>query len=411
MRPTSSSAARRSDSGRPHKSPPAPLRLEGRQKSDMPGFSHHRKGEDTKRERRESQPPLPRLPQKYSARSDHAPPSNVLGVRVPTNGHRRDASAAQQRQTSDSTGSPLGVERERLFAANEHRDLSSYADNGQSASVVQLSYERSSSNNRQIPPSRIPRSSSTTANLRGIVTTERLLGNALHPSMSEVRLPLGAHSFGHTKSSTSSSVDKSLPAVPFLEPQNVFPERTSSLSAANQDSKGQTIGFHTLGDSVGQQNLVGGSVLKSANDTMITPTEDSLPPDYDYLIDEDQAYKRLTEVHQAQCLSYWAGRFSTLSDRIRNEALHKTSTGHSDWAHSDRERQTRVLESLLKDCVTEEAQQSLDEFARARRGEWMVGVLEGFQRRVMGGGGGVQAVVMDKRKGGFMGKVFGRRKS
>ncbi|KAL8715039.1 MAG: hypothetical protein Q9220_000996 [cf. Caloplaca sp. 1 TL-2023] len=410
MRPTSSSAARRSDSARSRKSPPAPLRLEGRRKSDLPGFSHHRKEEDTKNERRESQPPLPRLPQRYFTRPDLAPSGNVLGVRVPTNGHRPETSSAQQRQIADHADSLLGVAGERRFAADDHRSLRAYADNGSSSSVVQLPHGCTSSYDRQAPRSRIPRSNSTTANLHGIVNANRSLENALQASASELRLPLGAHLFYHSNSSTPFFMHTSQPNVPSLEPQDVFPERQMSLLTAGLGSKGQVDGSHPLHDSSEQQGAVEEVVPNSADDPKILATDDSPLPDHGHSIDEDQAYRHLTEVRHPQNFRYWAGRFTTRSDRMRNEALHNESSTPSGWAHHDRERQIRVLESLLMDCVTEEAKRSLDQFAKAQSADWMVGVLERFQGQLIRDGV-VSGGVMEKKKGGFIGKVFGRKKS
>ncbi|KAL9004614.1 MAG: hypothetical protein Q9188_002581 [Gyalolechia gomerana] len=117
------------------------------------------------------------------------------------------------------------------------------------------------------------------------------------------------------------------------------------------------------------------------------------------------AVEDFTLVNEAQNLLYWAGRFTANNDRLRNDALNSSVTY---WAHHDAARHNEVLQYLQGKCTTMEAEKSLAAFVGAWRGGWSGGVAEVCRATV-----DVvprQLPTPEKQKG-LMGKVFGRKKS
>ncbi|KAL8849666.1 MAG: hypothetical protein Q9221_005356 [Calogaya cf. arnoldii] len=118
----------------------------------------------------------------------------------------------------------------------------------------------------------------------------------------------------------------------------------------------------------------------------------------------------LTVIRGAQDRRFWAGRYTATSDRIRNDLV--TSPTDARYANSDEQHQRSVLQYLDAKCADEEARESLNAFVRAWKQGWTRGTADAFL--------GVApdpvvparlSMTEEKKKGGFMGKMFGHRKS
>ncbi|KAL8658501.1 MAG: hypothetical protein Q9226_000954 [Calogaya cf. arnoldii] len=118
----------------------------------------------------------------------------------------------------------------------------------------------------------------------------------------------------------------------------------------------------------------------------------------------------LTVIKGAQDRRFWAGRYTAMSDRIRNDPV--ISPTDASYANSDEQHQRFVLDHLRAQCADEQATESLNAFVRAWAQGWTRGTAGAFL--------GVApepvvparlSVTEEKKKNGFIGKVFGRRKS
>ena len=94
-----------------------------------------------------------------------------------------------------------------------------------------------------------------------------------------------------------------------------------------------------------------------------------------------------------------------MSDQLRNEAL---GTQDSEWAHDKQRRTIRALELLREKCGTEEALMSFAEFEKQLKVKPAEEpATAGQQPKLVEHASAKQG---GKRKGGFMGKVFGGKK-
>ncbi|KAL8801282.1 MAG: hypothetical protein Q9182_004547 [Xanthomendoza sp. 2 TL-2023] len=125
--------------------------------------------------------------------------------------------------------------------------------------------------------------------------------------------------------------------------------------------------------------------------------------------DDDTVDLRL--IKGAQDVGFWAGRYTVLSDRVRNDAL--VSPEAARIVLDDQQRQRAILQYLRENCADEEALESLNAFVSAWEHGWSGGVREAFlgivPERI--DSVGVGTVVLEKKKGGIIGKVFGRMKA
>lgn len=227
--------------------------------------------------------------------------------------------------------------------------------------------------------SRIPRSTSNAADLQFEQGINRSLG--IQPSASEHHLPMNRN-----ETLPPSTFGNSFPEHRAAHVN--FPPRQASLAAATKNSSSHVAGSAAAPSSTAPQ-VVAGATIDNSNEG-----------------DEVD----LTLIRGAQDLRFWAGRYTAVSDRVRNDAL--ISSEATRYAHNDEQRQRVVLQYLGEKCADEAARESLNAFVRAWAHGWTGGVAGAFLGVVPKAVVPARtSVTEEKKKGGFMGKVFGRRKS
>ncbi|KAL8790777.1 MAG: hypothetical protein Q9213_000401 [Squamulea squamosa] len=418
MRPTSSSAARRSGIPNAFTSPPMSSAIEpGQRTADMPGFLTHR---ERKRAAQEAAMTL------GSPRISHESTPGFLPGNGPQIMARNRAGTVQERAMT--FGVPEHWARQNLptppprvpdpttsaeadFNSRARRDVAmspqryphgprygsitelnaAYDANGLQPPVPPVTQQLidngtltgNGGQRRQFPHfvaqgSRIPRSTSNTADLQYARGVNRALG--IQPSTSEYHLPILRN-------------DKLPPSIPdnsYMEHRATpitFPVRKASRAAATHAFSSKAVESAAARSSTTPQSIRGAAPANNHSD-------------------DDEV--DLTLIRSAQDLCFWAGRYTAVSDGLRNGAL--LSPEAAGYAHNDEQRQRVALQHLAEKCADEEARESLDAFVRAWAHGWTGGVAEAFL--------GVApesivpaAVVEEKKKSSFMGKVFGRRKS
>lgn len=165
-----------------------------------------------------------------------------------------------------------------------------------------------------------------------------------------------------------------------------FPPRRGSLAAATKSSSSNAAGSAAVPSSTAPRVVVSVTTDKSNNDG------DEVDP---------------TLIRGAQDLRFWAGRYTAMSDRVRNDALIPSEAAM--YAHNDELRQRAVLQFLGEKCGDDEARESLNTFVRAWAHGWSGGVAGAFLGVAPEAVVPAMPVTEEKKKGGFMGKVFGRR--
>ncbi|KAL8993610.1 MAG: hypothetical protein Q9169_006213 [Polycauliona sp. 2 TL-2023] len=424
MRPTSSSAARRSTICNAYKTPPTPLTsASGQRSADIPGFFIHR---ERKRAAHDAAMTLgsrsvshectpgflpgngPQImarnglcavqeramtfgvPEDWAMKNLPSPPSRIPD---PTTSAEADFNSSAPRNMAMSPQRyPFGprygprTELHAAYTSPSHEVQLPVPPLPQQPIVDRTStgYESQSRG----PPrpvtqsSRIPRSISNAADLPFDRGTNRSLG--IQASTSEYHLPTNR--------------DEVLPLPvrkdsysEYRAAHVSFPPRKASLAAATGNPKSIASG------SAGAPSSTPARVVAFAT------TVDSRIGDESDEVD-------LTLIRGAQDLRFRAGRYTAVSDCVRNDA--SISAEAARYAHSDEQRQRIVLQYLSEKCADEETRESLNAFVRAWAHGWTGGVAGAFL------GVAPQPVVSartsgteERKKGGLMGKMFGRRKS
>ena len=228
--------------------------------------------------------------------------------------------------------------------------------------------------------SRIPRSISNAADLQLERGGSRTLG--IQPSASEYHLPMNRNEELLPSITGNSSTER-------IATQVNFPPRKASLAAATRNAYANTAGSAA-------------AAPYSTPPRMVAEVATAEKDNGDNEVD-------LTLIRGAQDLRFWAGRYTAVSDRVRNDA--QISYEAAKYAHNDEQRQRIVLQYLYEKCANDETRESLDAFVRAWAHGWTGGVAGGFLGMVPEPPKARTSVTEDKKKSGFMGRVFGRRKS
>ncbi|KAL8774529.1 MAG: hypothetical protein Q9209_000902 [Squamulea sp. 1 TL-2023] len=389
MRPTSSSAARRSEFSNAFRSPPVPLAMASDQETaDMPNYFTHR---ERKRAAHEAAMTL------GSPRISHESTPGFLPGNGPQIMARNRAGTVQEREADFNNRKPHDVALSpwrypygprygsitELSAACDAKEIQPPVPPLPQQLIATDTWTGNGGQRRQFPHfvaqgSRIPRSTSNIADLRHAREVNRALG--IQPSTSEYHLPITRN-------------DKLPPPIPgnscaeHCVAPNPFPLRKASLATATQASSLKAAGSAAAPSSTAPQSIRGAAQANNRSD-------------------DDEV--DLTLIGSAQDLRFWAGRYTAVSDRLRNDAL--VSPEAARYAHNDEQRQRVALQYLAEKCASPEARESLDAFVKTWAHGWTGGVAEAFLN-VAPGSIPPAAVVEEKKKSGFMGKVFGRRKS
>ncbi|KAL8929411.1 MAG: hypothetical protein Q9172_000462 [Xanthocarpia lactea] len=390
-RPTSSSVARRSEISKTYKTPPIALTsASGQKTADMPGFFMHR---ERKRAEQEAAMTL----------GSHLISHESTPGFLPGNGPQimaRDRSCAVQERAM-TFGVPEHWARQNLPSSPPRipdRTTSAEANfNSHAPPSVAMSPQRyplgprygsisglnvaSAVHEVQPPVQQLPRQPVTNSMSIGdegqrprcVAQGSRIPRSTSNTAFRNDKLPLPVPSNSFTGHR----------ATPIK-----FPPRKASLAAVTQGYSSGTAESPAACSPTAPQ-LVGGAAPANGGN------------------DDDEV--DLTLIRGAQDLRFWAGRYTAASDRVRNDAL--ISPEAARYGHNDDQRQRAVLRYLGEKCADDEARESLDAFVRAWAHGWSGGVAEAFL--------GVPPVVPvrttsaveEKKKGGFMGKVFGRMKS
>ncbi|KAI4098353.1 MAG: hypothetical protein LQ339_006504 [Xanthoria mediterranea] len=419
MRPTSSSAARRSTISNAYKSSPTPLALaSGQRTADISGFQMNRERKRAAHEAatmlgshgisHESTPGLlpgnglqimarnglsavqerPMafgVPEHWALKNQPSPPPRIPD---PTTSAEADFKSRAPRVAMSPQRYPLGPR----YAPITELDAA-YAAYAVQPPVPPLPKQlvvdgRSTGNgdqSRGIPRyatqgSRIPRSISNAGDLQFEQGIHQSLG--IQPPANEHHLPKNRNETLPPSTSGNSFTDYRAAAVN-------FPARRGSLAAATRSSNWNAAGSAAVPSSTAPRVVVSVTTDKSNNDG-----------------DEVD----LTLIRGAQDLRFWAGRYTATSDRVRNDALIPSEAAM--YAHNDELRQRVVLQFLSEKCGDDEARESLNTFVRAWAHGWSGGVAGAFLGVAPEAVVPAMPVTEEKKKGGgFMGKVFGRRKS
>ncbi|KAL8729932.1 MAG: hypothetical protein Q9166_004377 [cf. Caloplaca sp. 2 TL-2023] len=371
MRPTSSSAARRSEIPNSYKTAPIPLKLpSGQHTADirMLSFGAHR---ECKRAAKGAAMTLETSPQVLAQNELRPVQEQALPSSVPC-----------------STSTP------ELGAAYTNHESRPPAPRLPKQLITPVSTTGPGSKQRELPrvitqSSRIPRSSSSTADKQ--IQRAGNQGLGMQPSSSARHLPLTQGDQPWICGPTDAELRATQATVQaYRAADRVIPPRKTSLAVTSQASS---------------SNMA--APVAAPSNTAPQAVDHAVPGNSD---DEDKDID-LTLIRGAQDLRFWAGRYTAMSDHVRNDAL--VSPEAASYAHYDQKRQRVVLQYLKEKCANEEARESLNAFVRAWAHGWTGGVGEAFL--------GVAPVavtpaiaapaVEEKKKGGFMGKVFGRKKS
>ncbi|KAL8813575.1 MAG: hypothetical protein Q9200_000184 [Gallowayella weberi] len=396
MRPTSSSAARRSSILSAYKAPPTPLRLtSGQRTADMPSFFKNRERRRTTggaatsigpdEFAREAKPAFSGRGRIMTQNEQgvvwneanpgqRCPPPNIAGPKASgepypnthligpagTNSQRHSTSpryaSSPELRTNDTTreAQPPVPRLPKQLVQNTTSDGYGSQHDGPPRVVTQSS--------------RIPRSISKASNLQTDCTENRVMG--IQPSISEPQLPR--------------ALDDKPPPPAGWHTETTAPMGPSASPAVRIPAGAPpSIALEYAGNGAPVRN--------------------------DHSYDDDTVDLRL--ITGAQDVGFWAGRYTVLSDRIRNDAL--VSPEVARIVLDDQQRQRAVLQYLRENCADEEALESLNAFVSAWEHGWSGGVREAFlgifPERVASMG--VATLVEEKKKGGIIGKVFGRMKA
>ncbi|KAL8681409.1 MAG: hypothetical protein Q9186_002484 [Xanthomendoza sp. 1 TL-2023] len=406
MRPTSSSAARRSSISSGCKTPLPPLTsASGQKTADMPSFFKHRERRRTAGEAatsfgsnqfaREAKPGfsggeqaitrneqgivwddgLPYgLPRTLANQTRRCPPPNVAGSK-----------RSEDKYLNTRLVDPTGTSTQRHSPSSRYvstpEGRTSYTTQEAQPPVPRLPQQLVSNattngygSQHHGPPrvvtlgSRIPRSTSKASNLQTERIDSRVMG--IQPSISEPHLPRILY-------------DRPPP------PAGWRMETTAPMSHNASPAVRIPAGAPT---SMALEHV--GSAAPVCNDH-----------------DHDDDVVDIRRIKGAQDVRFWAGRYTVLSDRIRNDAL--VSPEAARIVLDDQQRQRAVLLYLKDNCADEEALDSLNAFVNAWELGWSGGVREAFLRIVPERveSAGMATVAEERKKGGFMGKVFGRMKA
>ncbi|CAL8581378.1 hypothetical protein XPA_007076 [Xanthoria parietina] len=419
MRPTSSSAARRSTISNTYKSSPTPLTLaSGQRTADMSGFLMNRERKRAAHEAAttlgshrisyestpgflpgngpqimarnglnavQERPMVFGAPEHWAMKNQPSPPPRIPD---PTTSAEADFNSRAPRDVAMSPQRyPLGPR----YASTAEKDVA-YAAHAVQPSVPplpkQLVADGTSTGNgdqsRGLPRyatqgSRIPRSISNAGDVQFEQGIYRSLG--IQPPANEHHLPKNRNETLPPSTSGNTFTDYRAAAVD-------FPLRRGSLAAATRSSNSNAVGSAAVPSSTAPRVVVSVTTDKSDNDG-------------------NEVDPRL--IRGAQDLRFWAGRYTAMSDRVRNDALIPSEAAM--YAHNDELRQRAVLQFLSEKCGDDEARESLDTFVRAWAHGWSGGVAGAFLGVAPEAVVPAMPVTEEKKKGGFMGKVFGRRKS
>lgn len=324
------------------------------------------------------EPPVPKLPRQIQQSVAKQDPDLI----------RQQIAAVAAREKEWMSAEKRNKEADEPFRAAGHAHPSAMFKRPEMptkfSSAAGLSNGSNPSNGRQLPVSRIPRSTSKTGGLQ--------------PSISEHNLPLARRPHDHSSSSKSMLNERPRPKLPpdlqwyyDNDPVRIAYERQELIQSNLR--------------SVGLGNYTSESYDDHDPFTLISlqPHAAINPPNGNN--DEED----ISLVKEGQELRYWAGRFTSANDQMRNDAL---TSPDAQFAHDDRVRQNRVLQMLQDKCVTRAAEESLASFVSAWRGGWTGGVAEACQINMEVVPKLVTPVVADaEKKKGLMKKVFGRKKS
>ncbi|KAL8895923.1 MAG: hypothetical protein Q9192_003370 [Flavoplaca navasiana] len=419
MRPTSSSAARRSTISNTYKSPPMPLTLASGQKTgDLSGFFMHRERKraahdaamtlGSHRVSHESTPGfLPGngpqimarnglcavqersmkfgIPEHWAMKNLPSPPSKVPD---PTTSAEAEFNSSVPRNVAMSPQrypyGPRYGSRTDLNAASTTHEVQPPIPPLPQQLILNGTFTGNGGQGSGLPRpvtcgSRIPRSISNATDLQLERGGSRTFG--IQPSASEYHLPMNRNEELLPSITDNSSTERIATHVN-------FPPRKASLAAATRNAYANTA----------RSAVVPCSTPPRMVAEVATAEKDNGNNEVD-----------LTLIRGAQDLRFWAGRYTAVSDRVRNDA--QISHEAAINAHNDEQRQRMVLQYLYEKCANDETRESLDAFVRAWAHGWTGGVAGGFLGMVPEPPKARTSVTEDKKKSGFMGKVFGRRKS
>ncbi|KAL8991325.1 MAG: hypothetical protein Q9177_000225 [Variospora cf. flavescens] len=271
----------------------------------------------------------------------------------------------------------------------------------------------SSSYTCQATASRIPRSSSRPAGLHAAPDRQKPFRKPQKSANADHGVVSSCSSLGRAGSSKSSMADKPLPALPtFSTAHSAFPPRKTSLqrnrlspssfSAVQHDDSANTEITTPLrhGDDKPSGQAIATFASSPAEANLAVPTKSTANGK-----DEEGD---ITLVRDKQDLRYWAGRFTAIDDHICNDAI---SSRDALWAHNVTLRHNHVLQVLHEKCRTRAAQESLTAFMKAWSEGWSGGVRGVYRDGVVLPPRNFTLEEQQRKKGGLMGKVFGRKKS
>ncbi|KAL8656230.1 MAG: hypothetical protein Q9210_000380 [Variospora velana] len=460
MRPTSSSAARTSGSLKSLKSPPTPLNLPGCLKGDMLGFGFHRKNLVEAREKSQDTPSeLPseigRTPgARLGAIPERAPPACETPTEITTK-LRRKASTPFRKPI------PTCVEQMHVNMRNSQGDdiiPQKYARGHRYASSPDIR-ENFETNTRQMPP--LPwRFTASTVETMTVEVHEQAAAlaaferehHSVEQSNEQISYLVADIPFDSAGHGRRSPIMRSRSGV-FRRPSTVIPHQGlqqcegndpvsimpmkcsvgSGLSNGNGNSSSYTrqatasriprsssrpAGLHAAHDFQKPfRKTQHTTPLRHGNDKpsgqaiatfTSSPAEANLAVPTKSTANGEDEEGDITLVREEQDLRYWAGRFTAIDDHICNDAI---SSRDALWAHNVTLRHNHVLQLLHEKCRTRAAQESLTAFMQAWSEGWSGGVRGVYRDGVVLPPRNFMLEEQQRKKGGLMGKVFGRKKS
>ncbi|KAL8723728.1 MAG: hypothetical protein Q9225_000023 [Loekoesia sp. 1 TL-2023] len=328
------------------------------------------------------EPPVPKLPRQIQQSVAKQDPDRIRQQIAAVAAREKERMSAEQRdKEADEPFRAAG--RARPSAMFKRPEMPTKL-----SSAAGLSNGSHPSNGRQLPVSRIPRSTSK--------------AGGLQPSISEHNLPLACGPPDHSSSSKPMVNERPRPTLrPDL--QWYYDNDLARIAYERQQRIESNLRSVGLGDYASESD-------DDHDPYTLAPLQPqaAINPTHGNNDEED-----ITLVKEPQDLRYWAGRFTSANDSMRNDALTSPDT---HFAHDDRERQNRVLQMLQDKCVTREAEESLASFVSAWRGGWTGGVGEICCTTVevapkVAPKVATPVVPEVEKKKGLMEKVFGRKKS
>ncbi|KAL8945170.1 MAG: hypothetical protein Q9211_000322 [Gyalolechia sp. 1 TL-2023] len=329
------------------------------------------------------EPPLPKIPQQFIVKQDRdtirqqvaaatAQKEPLSTEQVPHHGLHEDYHAASR--VRPSVVAPHRVLEQGVPGGSGPNKPTNNTSGGNFRNVGH------SSNGRQLPPSRLPRSTS----------------EAVSPQQpaSEHHAPPTVRQCGHASTKGSPSSAEPLPTMAVQYPE-WYENDVGRMNWEREQARLKN--ESKFSPRKAQRKIV--QLYRSNFSSVELGNYVNRPP--------ADAVEDFTLVNEAQDLLYWAGRFSANNDRLRNDALNSSVTY---WARDDAARHNEVLHYLQGKCTTMDAEKSLAAFVGAWRQGWSGGVAEACRATVDVVPRQLQMPVEGgEKKKGLIGKVFGRK--